>query len=155
MQKQVNKQSKLAFLKSILNGNFNVESLQPPQYFTVCHLEDGLYDVAGKQMNEDEYNDWQQTCRESDRIFFIEIKDYRNEPIDEDAEPYFKAPIIDNHTTIPKQIEAVESPVIDCYEKQQSKKKESEQETELFAIPVKRSGKLSELGDTWFLTGMN
>ncbi len=163
MQKQANISEKIKAIQAIINGTCNFDTLlKPPQDFIAVEYDE-YFSVNGNKMQKDEFIEWKKTCRDCDTLLIFTVERaldlVRNASEIEAPKPYRP-----NVTT--EQIEAIEpplnEPVIDLSDKQETKRKKKEpvtqtdlETTELFAIPVKRSGKLSELGDSWFLSGWN
>ncbi len=167
---------KMKAIQAIINGSVDFESLKPPQHY-IAFCENDLCDIRGLNMpsiimSRKEFEQWKETTiREIDTlvIFDHQSASIDNEPLltHSELEMQYEAskPYRTNVTT--EQKEAIEpplnEPVIDLIDKQENKRKKKKtkpeksnmETTELFAIPVKRSGRLSELGDTWHLTGWN
>lgn len=150
------KSDKLAVLKGILNGTISFEHLRPPQHYMVIKDGTGYRTTFNdKPMSEDEYTAWKaKTVRPIDTlILFVEDKMY-NEPIASEIDP--QPVCVDQNeqetTSIIDPVEVVENAVYDEIPQPIAEHVEPAEPVELFAIPVKRGGKLSEYGETWRLS---
>jgi len=119
----------------------------------VYEKESGVYNINGKNYNESEYQQWRLQLREIDHVINLVIfkrqpgndspnhvnwqerKTYSDNEAEELIAPLQATHKEIKHTTHPK-IEADKAPVIACND----------------ILQPKRSGKLSELGDTWELS---
>ncbi len=150
MQKQVNTAQKLELLKSIISGGLSFASLRPPETFVIFKKQD-LYTVGDGELNEDQFQAWKEaTLREIDNVVIFDHQSdiWDNEPelshIELLAQYEALKPVAYKHITT--EIEPVETPVSSL----ETEPVEEEEETQLFAIPVKKtSGLMSQYGITW------
>jgi hypothetical protein len=134
-------------LKGILDGSLTLEALRPAQFYTVMN-DDGVYKVQGKELNETEYQAWIATLRPQDHIIvFSSFTTKENEPICNAPINPYSGEVMQEGETMPSPRKPVNRPV---KASKKSQEREDAQESDLFALPVKKTtGKLSEYSITW------
>jgi hypothetical protein len=73
MRRLTDIEKKLRVLKAILNGTTDLNSLRPPQHYTIIQADEGLYSVPGTQLMYDEgmLQRWLKGLRECDTVSIL------------------------------------------------------------------------------------
>ncbi len=145
MQKQANIQHKINMLKSILAGTISFEHLRPPQHY-FAELNNGVYEVSGVKMDEATFKEWKKKLRDCDHLLIF-AQQTANHPLSDVANV---EPVVHSEAVKPSPLAGNKK----HHRKQAKNDLKSDaapiEENVLIAVP-KRSGKLSEYGDTWSL----
>src|SRR5690606_38356438 len=132
------------------------ETLRPPKQFLITHVDNDMYEVEGKMLTKEEYEEWRKTLRPFD--FVIMLTEFTTRDI-EDITGSKETPKLDAPV---EQIQPIYEPVnIDNTTKNKHKRKRFKQAKEKPALipqeqpakPIKPElktyGLMSEYGLTW------